>query len=121
MHSAATEGMLGSVGSGRMAFAHSATILPGVSAPSKVVRAMQRIARSRAHNLASRLIERFASDAARSSSPTASTARVPATRAAAWAEANRGLPEAAAARWMSVDEVATVAPTGEEGIYASAG
>src|SRR6266540_5337023 len=74
MHTAATDGIEWSVGSGRTAFAHMATILPGVSMPSSVVRSMQRMARSSAHSLDSRLIERLASDAARSSRPTASTA-----------------------------------------------
>ena len=73
---AATDGIDGSTGSGRTAFAHSATILPTVSVPSSVVRSMQRIARSSAQSLEDFLIERLASDAARSSSPTASTATV---------------------------------------------
>jgi hypothetical protein len=49
---------------------------PTVSTPSRVVRSMHRIARSSAQRFASFLIERFASDAARSSRPTASTAEV---------------------------------------------
>src|SRR6266487_5365659 len=83
MHTAATDGIEASAGSGRTAFAHIATILPGVSAPSRVVRSTHRMARSRAHSLASRLIDRLASAAARSSSPTASTGTAPATSAAA--------------------------------------
>src|SRR5881398_1021749 len=76
MHTAATDGTVGSNGSGRTAFEHIATILPTVSEPSRVVRSVQRIARSRAQSLASRLIDRVASEAARSSRPTASTAAV---------------------------------------------
>jgi len=67
-------GIDGSTGFGRTAFAHIAMTLPTVSVPSSVVRSMHRIARSSAHSLDSRLIERFASEDARSSSPTASTA-----------------------------------------------
>src|SRR5438270_589122 len=63
--------MLGSVGSGRIPFDESAATLPGVSAPSSVVRSMVRIASSSAQIFASRLIERSESDAARSSSSTA--------------------------------------------------
>src|SRR5436190_7809904 len=74
MHTAATEGIDASEGSGRTAFAHIATIFPTVSLPSRVVRSVQRIARSRAQSFASRLIDRVAREAARSSSPTASTA-----------------------------------------------
>src|SRR5436189_220758 len=59
-----------SVGSGRTAFEQSAATLPGVSAPSSVVRSMQRIASSSAKSLASRLIERFARSAARLPTPT---------------------------------------------------
>src|ERR687891_1454115 len=72
-HTAATLGIVGSVGSGRTAFEHTAVTFPGVSAPSRVVRSAHRMARSRANSLASRLIDRVASDAARSSRPTAST------------------------------------------------
>ena len=63
----------GSTGSGRFAFEQSAAILPVVSCPSSVVRSIIRIARSSAWSFDSRLIERFASVAARSSSATAST------------------------------------------------
>src|SRR6266513_5414923 len=76
MQTAATEGTVASSGSGRTAFEHIATILPTVSVPSRVVRSVHRIARSSAHSLASRLIDRVASEAARSSNPTASTAGV---------------------------------------------
>src|SRR5437870_3749798 len=74
---AATDGMVESPGLGRMALAHIAATLPGVSAPSSVVRSMQRIARSRAHSLEDFLIDRLASEAARSSAPTSSTLRTP--------------------------------------------
>src|SRR5881409_131466 len=76
MHTAATDGTVGSNGSGRTAFEHIATILPTVSEPSRVVRSVQRIARSSAQSLAPRLIDRVAREAARSSKPTASTAGV---------------------------------------------
>jgi hypothetical protein len=72
-HTAATGGMLASPGSGRCAFAESARTFPGVSAPSSVVRSIIRIARSSANSFDSRLIDRFASSAARPSSDTAST------------------------------------------------
>src|SRR5438128_4291628 len=76
-HTAATEGMVASPGLGRMALAHMAATLPGVSAPSRVVRSMQRTARSSAQSLDDFLIERLASEAARSSAPTSSTLRTP--------------------------------------------
>src|SRR5260370_13271405 len=60
---AATDGMVGSPGFGRIALAHIAATLPGVSAPSSVVRSMHRTARSSAHSLDDFLIDRFASDA----------------------------------------------------------
>src|SRR5207237_4154277 len=74
---AATDGMVESPGLGRMALAHIAATLPGVSAPSSVVRSMQRTARSRAQSLEDFLIERLASEAALSSAPTSSTLRTP--------------------------------------------
>src|SRR5947209_19062814 len=74
---AATDGMDASPGFGRMPFAQSAATLPGVSLPSSVVRSMQRIARSSAQSFDDFLIERFASEAARSSAPTWSTLRTP--------------------------------------------
>src|SRR6266566_7467275 len=77
---AATEGIVGSPGFGRIPFAHSAAILPGVSMPSSVVRSMHRIARSSAHSLEAFLIERLAREAARSSAPTWSTLRTPRMR-----------------------------------------
>src|SRR5947208_12003566 len=76
MQTAATDGTVWSSGSGRTALEHIVTILPTVSVPSRVVRSVQRIARSSAHSLASRLIDRAASEVARSSRPTASTAGV---------------------------------------------
>src|SRR6184192_4390843 len=76
-HTAATEGIVRSPGLGRIALAHMAATLPGVSAPSSVVRSMHRTARSSAHSLEDFLIERLASDAARSSAPTSSTLRTP--------------------------------------------
>src|SRR6266508_1029695 len=69
--------MVASPGLGRIALAHIAAILPGVSAPSSVVRSTQRTARSRAHSLDDFLIERLAREAARSSAPTWSTLRTP--------------------------------------------
>ena len=48
-------------GPGRIAFEQSAAILPGVSAPSSVVRSIIRTARSSAKSFDSRLIERVAS------------------------------------------------------------
>src|SRR6516162_1040154 len=70
---AATIGAVGSAGSGRLALAHSARILPGVSWPSSVVRSIIEIAMSRAHCLAVVLMDRVASMAARASAPTRST------------------------------------------------
>src|SRR6478672_3909222 len=62
--------MLASEGSGRIAFEASAATLPGVSAPSSVVRSVMRTASSSANTFAPRLIERLASVAARSSRAT---------------------------------------------------
>src|SRR5690349_12365897 len=76
-HAAATDGIVGSPGLGRMALAHRAATFPGVSWPSSVVRSMQRMARSSAHSFDDFLIERLASEAARSSAPTSSTLRTP--------------------------------------------
>src|SRR3954471_5727493 len=70
---AATLGTLASVGSGWTALAHRARTLPGVSAPSSVVRSTIEIARSIASALADFLIDRVARRAARSSAPTWST------------------------------------------------
>src|ERR1700730_18284724 len=70
---AATIGAVGSAGSGRLALAHSARTLPGVSWPSSVVRSIIEIAASRAHCLAVVLMDLLASMAARASAPTRST------------------------------------------------
>src|SRR3990170_1201753 len=103
MQTAATDGIDGSTGSGRTAFEQSAATLPGVSAPSSVVRSIIRTASSNACSFDSFLIDRLASVAARSSSATASTepirgslgsigsskprARVEGAEAGAWAMA----------------------------------
>src|SRR2546428_1123307 len=76
-HTAATDGMVASPAFGRTALAHIAATLPGVSAPSSVVRSIHRTARSSAHSFDDFLIERLASAAARSSAPTSSTLRTP--------------------------------------------
>src|SRR5215469_12368278 len=70
---AATIGADGSAGSGRLALAHSARTLPGVSWPSSVVRSIIEMAVSSAHCLAVVLMDRLASMAARASAPTRST------------------------------------------------
>src|SRR5437762_10472446 len=70
---AATIGAVGSAGSGRLALAHSARTLPGVSWPSRVVRSIIEMAMSSAHCLAVVLMDRLASVAARASTPTRST------------------------------------------------
>src|SRR4029077_10703041 len=77
MHIAATEGIVGSPGFGRIPFAQRAATFPGVSEPSRVVRSMQRTARSSAQSFEDFLIDRFAREAARSSAPTSSTLRTP--------------------------------------------
>src|SRR6267142_6191462 len=77
MQMAATEGIVGSPGFGRIPLAHRAVTFPGVSEPSSVVRSMQRTARSRAQSFEDFLIERLAREAARSSAPTSSTLRTP--------------------------------------------
>src|SRR5579875_3769469 len=70
---AATLGAVGSAGSGRLALAHSARTLPGVSWPSSVVRSIIEMAASSAQRLAVVLIDLLASAAARASAPTRST------------------------------------------------
>ena len=60
MQIAATLGIDGSAGSGRIPFWQRAWTLPGVSFPSRVVRSIMRMARSSAHSLLSRLMDRFA-------------------------------------------------------------
>src|SRR6266511_6413770 len=72
-HTAATDGQDRSAGSGRRALADSARTLPGVSAPSSVVRSTIRIAKSIAAAFAVVLIDRVPSAAARASTPTWST------------------------------------------------
>ena len=67
---------------GRIAFAHSARTLPGVSFPSRVVRSIIRIARSSAHSFEAFLIDRRLSDSTRSSTPTWSTRADPPEQAA---------------------------------------
>src|SRR4051794_2949475 len=73
MQTAATGGTSGCLGSGRRAWAHSERTLPGVSAPSSVVRSIIETARSRACSLLAALMLRVASAAERRSSPTWST------------------------------------------------
>src|SRR6266508_2711025 len=73
-HTAATDGQDRSAGSGRRALADSARTLPGVSAPSSVVRSTIRIARSIAHCLAVVLIDRVPSSAASDRATSASVA-----------------------------------------------
>ncbi len=70
---AATFGAVRSEGSGLTPLAHSDLTLPGVSAPSRVVRSIMEMARSMAYAFAVVLIERVPSMAARPSRPTAST------------------------------------------------
>ena len=72
-HTAATAGVVASLGSGRIALAHSERTLPGVSAPSSVVRSTMRTAASSAQALLVVLMLRVASAAARASAPTWST------------------------------------------------
>ncbi len=80
MQTAATGGTERSAGSGRIAFEQSAATFPGVSWPSSVVRSIIRTASSSACTFDWRLIERFASVAARSSSATASTVPIRGSR-----------------------------------------
>jgi hypothetical protein len=70
---AAGRGVDGSVGSGTKALAQSDRTLPGVSAPSRVVRSIIEIAMSMPHALAVVLIDRVPREAARASQPTWST------------------------------------------------
>src|SRR5437763_6761914 len=90
MQIAATDGTPASLGSGRIAFEASAATLPGVSWPSSVVRSIIRTASSSAKTFASRLIERFASEAARSSSATASTEPIRGSRGSSGSSKPRG-------------------------------
>src|SRR3954470_21866108 len=67
---AATDGISGRPASGHTAFAHRWRTLPGVSAPSSVVRSIIEVASRIPWRLASFLIERLPSVAARSSTRT---------------------------------------------------
>src|SRR5919198_3045941 len=67
---AATDGISGRLESGQTAFAHRWRTLPGVSAPSSVVRSIIEVASRIPWRLASFLIERLPSVAARSSTRT---------------------------------------------------
>jgi hypothetical protein len=69
---AAVLGAEESLGSGRIALAQSDRTLPGVSAPSSVVRSIMEMARSIAYALAEVLIDLVPREAARDSRPTAS-------------------------------------------------
>src|SRR6188474_2928921 len=110
MQIAATLGTVGSDGSGRMPFAHSARTLPSVSFPSSVVRSIIRIARSSAHNFDSRLIERFLRLSTRSSTPTWST---PPTRSTIVSMPSPRPTQArtSALAWRSADRVAGASRT----------
>src|SRR4051812_6207261 len=81
MQTAATWGAVGSLGSGRRAWAARLRTLPGVSAPSSVVRSTIEIAVSIAQALAVVLIDRVPSTAARASAPTWSTPGSPCRKA----------------------------------------
>ena len=72
--------------------------MPGVSAPSSVVRSVVRIASSRAKTFASFLIERFASEAARSSRATASTEPIRGSRGSSGSSKPAGSAGACATR-----------------------
>src|SRR5712691_10492542 len=98
MQMAATEGIPGSVGSGRIAFDASAATLPGVSEPSSVVRSIIRTASSSANTFDSFLIERLASEAARSSSATWSTEPMRGSRGSSGSSKPRGRAGASAIR-----------------------
>src|SRR5207244_9244386 len=91
------DGIVGSPGLGRIALAHIAATLPGVSAPSSVVRSMHRTARSSAQSFEDFLIERLARAAARSSAPTSSTLRTPRMSEPRWVR------ESAVAMWGLCD------------------
>ena len=72
-HTAAQEGISGMVGAGQTALAHRWRTLPGVSAPSSVVRSVIDTASRMPCSFALVFIERLPSTAARSSMPTRST------------------------------------------------
>src|SRR3954451_15141800 len=73
MQTAATAGVLRSDGSGRRALAARLRTLPGVSAPSSVVRSAIEMAVAIAQAFAVVLMERVLSPAVRASAPTWST------------------------------------------------
>src|SRR5687767_8949346 len=73
MHTAATDGIVGSPGFGCIALTQIARTLPAVSFPSSVVRSIIRMARSSAHSFDAFLIDRRLSASTRSSTPTWST------------------------------------------------
>src|SRR4051794_24232520 len=81
MHTAATCGQPGSDGSGRRALAARLRTLPGVSAPSRVVRSTIEIAVSIAQAFAVVLIDRVPSTATLDSTPTWSTPGSPCRKA----------------------------------------
>src|ERR687894_2156263 len=81
MQTAATCGVVGSPGSGRRALAARLRTLPGVSAPSSVVRSTIEIAVSMAQALAVVLIDRVPSTPTRASAPTWSTPGRPCRKA----------------------------------------
>ena len=90
------------IAGGRTAFAHIAMTLPTVSVPSSVVRSMHRIARSSAHSFDSRLIERFASEDARSRArrrPPRARGRAASRRPSARTAPDRGGERSISAAW----------------------
>src|SRR5699024_2043537 len=72
-HTAPTVGTVRSAGSGWAALVHSARTLPGVSAPSRVVRSTMEMARSMAVALVVVLTDRVDRSLARAAAPTSST------------------------------------------------
>ena len=72
-HTAPTVGTVRSAGSGWAALVHSARTLPGVSAPSRVVRSTMEMARSMAVALVVVLTDRVDRSLARAVAPTSST------------------------------------------------
>src|SRR5580704_9205199 len=101
----------GASASGWRALAHMARTLPGVSAPSSVVRSTIWMARSRAASFASFLMDRVARAATRSPTPTwsmpgspCSTWRSPASEVATSATSNCQRP----GPWRSSDSIPTI-------------
>ena len=84
--------MAGSVGSGTRALAHNERTLPGVSAPSKVVRSIIEIAVSIAHAFDVVLIDRVPRPATRASAPTWSTPGRPCSQRRRTASVSRDTP-----------------------------